>query len=482
MKSKKDYISGDGIITLKEIRTGLIAGLLIYALFGFIDPFMAPGHYQTIWIIRFAIVCPVILGVLMFSYSQYFHRYAKKILIGTLFVAELSILAMIYIADQHEPASLGYYAGLILIILWSGFIFRFSTKESLFFLISAVLIYNIIVHLTQDVHFTDKTTSGYWLIANNFFLISSGILALIGTWSIHKFIQDIQNKNKALNKSHKALSMAKIKAEESDMLKSAFLSNLSHEIRTPMNGIIGFTQMIKDEETTREEMKTFADIITEKNFQLLHLINNILDLSEIQTGQVDLHFQNLNIHDSLKHIAKKYRPEAEKKGLKLDLDISGNTELYITTDHMRLRHILIHLLENAIKFTHHGKIELGYKTKAGQLIFYVQDTGIGIKKEYQEIIFENFRQLEPSHTRSYGGAGIGLAIAKNMTELLGGKISIDSPTQGGTCFFVSLPKDCRNREKQKPKKFKSKQLYELMEGRKLKILVVENNPNCKQYI
>ncbi|MFW5805775.1 MAG: hybrid sensor histidine kinase/response regulator [Bacteroidales bacterium] len=476
MKSKIDYISEHGGITLKEIRIGLLVGLLIYSLFGILDPFMASSHYTIFWTIRFAMVCPVILFAYLMTCINAFKHLTKIMSMVALFIAELSILAMIFIADNTEPASLGYYAGLILIILWSGFVFRFSLQESLFYLISSVLLYNLIFFFTHDISATDKSESLYWLIGNNFFLVSTGIIAIIGNHSIRKFTEDIQNKNRALHEGQKALTNAKIRAEESDMLKSAFLSNLSHEIRTPMNGIIGFSEMLKDKETTRDEISEYADIVVKSSSKLLHLINNMLDLSMLQTGQVKLHFQNLNVHESLVHVANKYKPQAEEKGLILNLIMDKDSELFLTTDHMRLRHILGHLLENAIKFTHIGYIKMGYINKNDTVLFYVQDTGIGIEKEYQDIIFEHFRQIEASHTRSYGGSGLGLAIAKNMTHLLNGEIFIESMNPNGTCFFVSLPKTKSKTGSQASNK------NVLMPARRIKILIAEDDDSCRQYM
>ncbi len=482
MKDRVDYISGHSIITLKEIRVGLLAGILIYGLFAIMDPYMLEENYRISWIIRVTIVCPVILFTFLFSYTKYFIRYAKPFLILCLFIAELGILTMIYLSNKPEPASMGYYAGLILVMLWAGFIFRFNVKETLFFMVSSVLLYNAIVYLKQDIYLLNINDGTNWMLLNNFFLISAGILTLIGTRSIHKFIQHIQHKNKALNEGHKALSKAKIRAEESDMLKSAFLSNLSHEIRTPLNGIIGFSEMLKDRETTREEIKEYSDIIVNNSSQLLNIINNMLDLSMIQTGQVKLHFQKLDIHKSLLRVVEKHSHAANKKGLTLSLTNNTTTPFYLCTDHMRFRHILSHLVENAIKFTPAGEIKLGYRVEDDRVLFFVCDTGIGIEKEYRDIIFDHFRQIEPSHTRSYRGAGLGLAIAKNMTHLLDGEIFIEEVTPTGTCFFISLPDRKESRRHEKTVYKHATPCKELMINRDIKILIAEDDDTCRQYL
>ncbi|MDA3819238.1 MAG: response regulator [Candidatus Delongbacteria bacterium] len=482
MNSNTDYISDQRVITLKEIRIGLLAGLFIYGLFSIIDPYMSEDHYTLIWVIRFAIVCPLIAISFFLSYTKHFKCYAKPLLMFILFIAELGILTMIYISNSHEPAYWGYYAGLILIILWSGFIFRFNVKETLFFMVSSVLLYNIVVHYTHGMYLPEETEKTNWLLANNFFLISAGILTLIGTFSIKNFFEDVQHKNRELKDGHKALSKAKIKAEESDMLKSAFLSNLSHEIRTPLNGIIGFAELLKDSDTSREEIKEYSDIVVNSSSQLLHIINNMLDLSMIQTRQVKLHFQKMDIHTSLIRVVEKYKKASREKGLSLTFTNDKSTEFILCTDHMRLRHILSHLVENAIKFTKAGQIEVGYRIENERVLFFICDTGIGIEKEYKDIIFDHFRQIEPPHTRSYRGAGIGLAIAKNMTHLLDGEIFIEKVKPHGTCFYVSLPKINERPGYKKHEKETDTPCHGLMFNRNIKILIAEDDDSCRQYL
>ena len=229
------------------------------------------------------------------------------------------------------------------------------------------------------------------------------------------------------------LILAKEKAEEADNLKSTFLANMSHEIRTPMNGILGFSDLLKHEETTEEERNSFIDIIHQSGKQLLIIINDILDISKIEVGQIQINEDDCSINDLLDELQGLFKPEIKSKtNLKLEThkELTDN-ESIIITDGVRVRQILTNLVNNAIKFTSDGYVEFGYmlvpnenesgKNNQHDLQFFVKDTGIGIPDSKREIIFDPFRQSDESHTRKFGGTGLGLAISKGFVELLGGK-------------------------------------------------------------
>jgi len=261
----------------------------------------------------------------------------------------------------------------------------------------------------------------------------------------NKEIQLIQQ-NEVLKGINLELKKAKTKAEESDRLKSAFLSNMSHEIRTPMNGIIGFTDLLKDEYLTVEENARYLDIIEENAQQLLRIISDIIDISKIEASQLHIEKSDIDIKHLFKHLHEVFTVRINRIAQnKLDINYHISSELpdklYISSDITRLRQVITNLLENAIKFTEHGHVEFGIKpakTK-GYLLFYVRDTGIGIHPERVAQIFERFFREEERFGANLGGTGLGLSIAKNLVELLGGQISVESQPDKGSTFFFTHP-------------------------------------------
>ncbi|NVO21700.1 MAG: response regulator [Bacteroidetes bacterium] len=241
-------------------------------------------------------------------------------------------------------------------------------------------------------------------------------------------------------KNELELLKAKEKAEESDKLKTSFLANMSHEIRTPMNAILGYTELIISPEYADEEKHEYISVISKSSKQLLKIINDILEISKIATGQLTASHEQFILNDLLKEIHTENLPAANSKKLKFTFDFSlPNPASKINFDDAKLKQILNVLIDNAIKFSEKGSIKFGYYLKESILEFYVKDEGIGISKENQEIIFERFRQLEDSYTRKYGGSGLGLPIAKAFVELLGGSIRVESELGVGSTFTFSIP-------------------------------------------
>ena len=246
--------------------------------------------------------------------------------------------------------------------------------------------------------------------------------------------------NEELTALNDELSISKAKMEESDRLKSAFLANMSHEIRTPMNGIVGFADMMNKENISNEKKMYYAEIIKKSAFQLLNIVNDILDISKIETGQVDINLYPVNINDVLIDLFNFYEPMADQENVKLFLNISlDEIKATVYTDDVKLKQILNNLISNAVKFTHQGYIKIAYACDHGFIRFVVQDTGIGIPKDQQALIFDRFRKARNGGNPDYGGTGLGLAIAKAYVEKLGGTIHLDSEPGFGTEFSFTIP-------------------------------------------
>ena len=236
------------------------------------------------------------------------------------------------------------------------------------------------------------------------------------------------------------LTLAKEKAEESDRLKTAFLHNISHEIRTPLNAIIGFSGFLDQPDLGESERKEYVDIIFQSNNQLLSIINDILNISQIETNQVTLRESAVHINHILKNLHRQFKDDALRAGLDYRLNIPGEEEDPVMfTDESKLLQVLGNLLNNAFKFTHEGYVELGFSRKDGFAEFYVQDTGIGIHESEHDKIFDRFYQVDKKASRIYSGTGLGLSICRAYVQFLGGKIDLVSSPGNGSRFSIAIP-------------------------------------------
>jgi PAS domain S-box-containing protein len=236
------------------------------------------------------------------------------------------------------------------------------------------------------------------------------------------------------------LIIAKEKAEESDNLKTAFLQNMSHEIRTPMNGILGFLDLLKDKKISEETRERYIEIVNMSAQRLLSSINNILEISKIQSGQNQPVFSQVNVEEILKYYYIFFKQKADENSTTLlcNQGVSGVNAI-LKTDKYKFESIISNLINNALKFSQNRSVEFGDYLENNSYIFYVKDTGIGIPSDRIGAIFDRFVQADLKITRPHEGVGLGLSIVKAYVESLGGEINVESEVGAGSTFIVTLP-------------------------------------------
>ena len=286
-------------------------------------------------------------------------------------------------------------------------------------------------------------------------------------------------------RAQKAIIEAKDKAEEMSRLKSSFLANMSHEIRTPLNGILGFAQLLEQEVKDDEQLKC-VKVIEKSGNRLLETLDLILNFSKLEAEMVSAKYSELNVGSVIDEVVDNFKAMAKNKNLFIEKEIK-HKNLITKIDSRFLRHVLNNLVKNAIVYTNKGGITVTFDKDENDMIFKVIDTGIGIAKEYYEVIFEPFRQESEGIGRNFEGTGLGLSITKRFVELMKGKIDVESEVGVGSTFTVRLPliKDADETIEAKIKKEepgqKRHQCCNLSKKKEISILLVENDEENRLY-
>jgi len=436
-----------------QFRIAFILVTILYGLFGYLDTRVISEYAATFHAIRFLFVIPILLIVFLLSFTRLFQKVWQVLSLISFIAGGLGISIMIILA----PVNYGYYGGMMLVFFAGYFFIKLRFFMATIGGWSILLMYNIgaiiYTHTPQEI-----------LIINNFFFISANIIGMFAAYHIEyytrrNFILNRKLDNEKLlvldanrnleikvEKRTQELLEAKEKAEESDRLKSAFLANMSHEIRTPMNGILGFMHLLQKPDPTGKKHQKYIDIIQKSSNRLLNTVNDIVDISRIESESVKISTSEVNIKEQLEYFYSFFEPEATKKGIQFILknDLQEKNSI-IKTDLEKLNSILTNLINNAIKFTNQGIIELGCKPtkKDGNLTelkFYVKDSGIGIPGNRIDAIFERFVRADIENKNAVQGSGLGLVISKAYVEMLGGKIWVESQVGKGTVFYFTVPK------------------------------------------
>lgn len=301
--------------------------------------------------------------------------------------------------------------------------------------------------------------------------------------------EQITKQNEKLLELHKEikekadeLAFQKEKAEESTHMKSQFLANMSHELRTPMNSILGLTELILDSSSLKGKNKERLEVVLKSGKRLMNLINDILDLSKIEAGKMEVREEQVLLEEIIDDIENAVTPLTLNKKIEFKVSKNINTHVRITTDKGRVTQVLINLLGNAVKFTEKGYVELAVSIPdSDTLLFDVVDTGIGLSQSDQQIIFEEFRQVDGTTTRKYGGTGLGLTICRKIAEMLNGTLSVKSEIGKGSVFSFSIPLKVLEIRSDKPDEPKVN-IETLLKNRKHPILIIDDDPEIRYTI
>jgi len=297
----------------------------------------------------------------------------------------------------------------------------------------------------------------------------------------------IKHQNDTLIKLHndlreqaEELERQKEKAEESTRIKSQFLASMSHELRTPMNSILGLTELILEKANLEDKNRERLEVVLNSGKRLMNLINDILDLSKIEAGKMEIRYEDVILDEVIEEVSASVTPLVNKKGIGFHVVRNIDTRMLINTDRGKITQVLINLLGNAVKFTDEGSVTLRISTEDNLLNFEVVDTGIGISEEDKKLIFEEFRQADGSTTRKYGGTGLGLAISKKISDLLGGSISVNSKIKEGSTFTFSIP--LKFVDTKLPELQSKIDVRTLIKNRKNPILVIDDDEEVRYTI
>jgi signal transduction histidine kinase/ActR/RegA family two-component response regulator len=285
---------------------------------------------------------------------------------------------------------------------------------------------------------------GIWIIfsdkALNYFIKEPELLTRLQTFKGWFYVLITAVLFYTLLKSHLVkIRNAERKAIDSDRLKTAFLQNISHEIRTPMNSIVGFSQLLQDKTITESDKDEYLGMISKSSDQLLNIVNEVLDISLIETGNISINKKRVHLNSLLDEIYQSHKSQI-KKNIEFSLTKGLSDQLStMLTDEIKVAQILNNLINNAIKFTDNGHIKFGYSLVNKEVEFFIEDTGIGIDNEFHDKIFERFLKVDKDNVRLYDGVGLGLAICKGNVDLLKGRLWLESKPGNGSCFFFTIP-------------------------------------------
>lgn len=449
---EKKFLSEYAEESKSQVRYASIASGILFGIFLLLDYKLLPEMLKGFVIIRFGVVIPFAMLIIWLTYQKIFKRIFQLLMCFLTALAGSGINAMIYLGKFYpeSPVSSTYFAGLILVFIFGyNFLklrFWWSSLAGLIIIIG----YEIVLFGFLDLPGKTEFLSNFFLISGNFmgmfsayhyeFNIRKNFFLKLRLEEEKLKVVDLNlNLEQKVGERTSELEKATKRAVESDQLKTRFLANISHEIRTPMNGILGFSELLLNPEIKPEKRVTYIEVINERGKYLLGILNNLIDISMIETNNLKINPEVFELNDfmtTLKSFLDSYFV-GHPGSLILETQITG-TSVYLKTDRVKLEQILTNLVNNASKYAKDKDVRFGYEVRNGNIRFFVRDEGPGIPDELKPFLFESFTSGDNHGISRKSSAGLGLAISRGLTEFLGGTISYTSVKNKGTTFTIEF--------------------------------------------
>ena len=429
--------------SLPIIWVSTLAGLFLYVIFGVLDLYIVPDKLTEIWIIRYGIVCPILIGIFFVTRTKLFLRISQPVLALAMLVPGLGILGMVAIANA--PGSHFYYAGLIIVIYYAGLIIViiYCSPLSVFRYVYAAAISLTLLAIYQVVALVVNPIPTETLINNDFFLTVSLAIGVFTSYTQELYIRQNFINTQLLLKEKDRTDQLLEEARASSRAKTEFLALMSHELRTPLNAILGFSEVIKQQmfgPIGSKKYLTYIEDIYNSGTHLLSLITDILDLSKAEAGRLALREEVVDLTEVLDGCMRMFREGAAESGVRLQFDMP-RVATQVRADPRLLRQSFINLISNAVKFTQKGGsviLSIGHAEDESVHV-RIEDSGIGIAREDLVKIVEPFVQVESAFSRGHEGSGLGLPLAKKVMELHDGSLAVESEIGVGTTVTARLP-------------------------------------------
>jgi signal transduction histidine kinase len=416
-------------------RLSVAGGALVFALFGILDLYVIPEVLHEAWALRFGLVCPVLFGLVAFSYTRFVNHRNSGLLSFVMLIPGFAVVTMTAIADA--PGAYLYYAGIIVAVGYSNCLWRLS------YVYSSIVSVLVVIAYAWVVVFVNPMPSD--ILASNLTFLAS----TIGISVFLNYVQESQFRanfvdNEKLRTEQRRSERLLSRSEAANRAKNDFLAIMSHELRTPLNAIIGFSEIISNQMFGPVGQTKYVDYATDirsSGAHLLSIINDILDISKAEAGKLQLEEEPIDPVEALNRTMRMFRQRASELGVDLTFRVRDDIP-WLIADPRLFNQVAINLTSNALKFTPEDGnvwVELSFDA-AGDMVLSVKDTGIGIKASDKERIFEPFVQVEDAMSRTQQGTGLGLPLVRKIMSLHGGRIEIESTVGEGTTAYATFPK------------------------------------------
>ncbi len=431
---ERDFSARSFASSIFFIRLYLFAAVVLYSTFGILDATISEEYRPALWLIRYGFAVPIMLLILGLSFTKGFERFVQPALAAAMGAGGVGVVLMTMVLPP--PFNSQYYAGLIMVVIYSGSLLGLRFSYSMFITISIVASYQVVSLFVNPISAADY-------ISNNFFLGMATGVGLFCSYILETHIRSNYIAQKIIEEKNQAMQILLDEAEAANRAKSEFLATMSHELRTPLNAIIGFSEMIRQQymgPVGSPKYVEYAGDIHDSGQHLLSIISDILDLAKAESGKLELNETVFDLNVVVKSTLKMFQQKADEDGVTLDFTPTHG-DFHVRADARLIRQVALNLVSNAMKFTPGGgkvSIHVFVSSDFG-IALTVADTGIGIAAENIDRVLRPFEQVESSLSRTHGGTGLGLPYSKKVVEIHGGTLKLSSKINHGTTVRVSLP-------------------------------------------